>query len=147
MASKNVETFRAAHQAFNRRDFDACLAVLSENVVYQDNGRNMTIRGREGFRQFMEGWVIAFSDAEVSDPVYIDGGNTVVAQFIARGLNDGPFGSLPASGRQMQLPMCEVFRFDDNGQMISGSLYYDQLSLLTQLGHIQQPTGASATAR
>ena len=35
MASQNVETFRAAHQAFNRRDFDG---VVSATEPVNDNG-------------------------------------------------------------------------------------------------------------
>ena len=35
MASQNVETFRAAHQAFNRRDFDWVLSKMSEGLVFR----------------------------------------------------------------------------------------------------------------
>ncbi len=147
MASKNVETYRAAHHAFNTRDFDSCLRLMSEDLVYQDNPRGVTIRGREGFRRFMEEWATAFTNAEVSDPVYIDAGDTVVAEFVGRGVNDGSFGPFPPTGRQMRVPFCELFRFNDKGEMVSGGIYYDQLSILTQLGHMQQTTGASVTGR
>jgi len=35
------------------------------------------------------------------------------------------------------LQFCEVWHFDKDGQMVSGNGYYDQYTLLTQLGHIQ----------
>ena len=79
MASKNVETFRAAHQGFNRRDFEAVLNVMTEDFVYHDRARGVTFEGRSGFRQFMQGLVAAFSNAEVSEPQYTDAGNTVIA--------------------------------------------------------------------
>ena len=95
MASQNVETFRAAHQAFNRRDFDGVVSKMAEDVTYRDQARNVTFTGRKGFKEFMQGWVRAFSNAAVSDPIYLDAGDTVIAQFMARGVNDGAFGPLP----------------------------------------------------
>src|SRR5215813_2941077 len=101
MASTNTETFRSAHQAFNGRDFDAVVDVMTDGFTYEDRARGVSFTGREGFKQFMQAWVTAFSDAAVTAPVYTDGGSTVVAEFVGRGTNDGPLGDLPATGRQM----------------------------------------------
>jgi steroid delta-isomerase-like uncharacterized protein len=130
----NVETFRAAHQAFNRRDFDAIVRQLADGFVYHDNATGKTFAGPGGFKQFLSGWTTAFSNAEVSEPMYIDGGDVVVAEFTGRGTHDGPLGPAPATRRHMSVPMCEIIRFDRSGKMISGGLYYDQLSMLAQLG-------------
>ena len=143
MASKNVEAFRAAHQAFNKRDFDAVVRLMTEDFAYEDHPRGVTFAGRTGFREFMQGWVAAFSDAAVSEPTYIDGGQIVVAEFVGRGTNDGSMGPLPATGRPMNIQFCEIMRFDDQGQIVSGAAYYDQLSIMIQLGHAQ-PIGAAA---
>ncbi len=42
MASQNVETFRALHQAFNRRDFDGVVSKMAEGLIYEDRARNAT---------------------------------------------------------------------------------------------------------
>ena len=143
MASKNVEAFRAAHHAFNKRDFDAVVNLMTEDFTYEDHPRGVTFTGRTGFREFMQGWVAAFSNAAVSEPTYIDGGKIVVAEFVGRGTNDGPMGPLPATGRPMNVQFCEIMRFNDQGQIVSGAAYYDQLSIMAQLGHAQ-PIGAAA---
>lgn len=144
MASRNVETFRRAHQAFVRRDFDAVVQMLSEDVTYRDPAQNETFSGREGFRKFMQGWVTAFSAAEPAEPTYLDAGDTVIAEFTARGVNDGPFGPLPATGKRIEVPMCEIMTFNEDGQIVSGRIYYDKLLMLTQLGHAQaSAAGAS----
>jgi steroid delta-isomerase-like uncharacterized protein len=143
MASKNVETFRAAHQAFNKRNFEAVVNAMTEDVVYHDRARGVTFEGRSGFRQFMQGWVAAFSNAEVSEPKYSDAGNTV-AEFVARGTNDGPFGPLPKTGRTINVPFCEILTFNEKGQIASGAVYYDQLSMMIQLGHAQPAEAAAA---
>ena len=134
MSSRNVETFRAAHDAFNRRDFDGVANVLSDQFIYDDRARGTTFKGRTGFKEFMQAWVTAFSDAAVTEPTYIDGGDIVVATFLGTGTNDGRFGDAPATGKRMALPFCEIMRFDAAGRIQSGGIYYDQLSMLTQLG-------------
>lgn len=144
MASKNVETLKAANQAFNRRDFDAVVSSLAEECTYHDRARDLTYRGRNGFREFLEGWVKAFSDAEVTEETYLDAGDVVITQFVGAGVNDGPLGALPATGKKMKTPFCEISRFNEWGQIVSGEIYYDQLSILVQLGHLQAPQMAAA---
>jgi len=137
MASKNVETVRAAHESWNRRDFQGVVRDSSENLVYTDHGRSLTLKTREKFREWTEAWAMAFSDGRITNPKYIDAGDVVVTQFTVEGTNDGPLGSLAPSGRRISLPFCEVCQLDKEGRVVSGSCYYDQYTLLTQLGHIQ----------
>jgi hypothetical protein len=99
MASKNVETLRAAHESWNRRDFAGVVRNAAEGLVY--------------------------------------------TEFTVEGTNDGLFGSLKPTGRKMSLPFCEICHFDTQGRPDSGTCYYDQYTLLTQLGHIQ-PLAAAA---
>ncbi len=144
MASQNVETFRAAQRAFNGRDFDGAVSKMAEGFTYRDRARNVTFTGRNGFKEFLQGWADAFSNATVTDPTYLDAGDTVIAQFQGRGVNDGALGPLPETGREIDVSFCEFMRFDDNGQIVSGGIYYDQLTMMTQLGHIE-PSAEAAT--
>ncbi len=137
MPSTNVETIRSAHESWNKRDFAASLKNTAENVVYTDNARGLTMNGRDKFRTWQEGWAAAFSDGRITNPKYIDAGDVVVAQFTATGTHDGPFGSLKPTGRRISVPFCEITQFDKQGRIVSGGVYYDQHSLLTQLGYAQ----------
>lgn len=136
MASKNVETLRAAHESWNRRDFQGITRNSVEDLVYTDNARTLTLNSRNKFREWTEEWARAFSDGRIVEPEYIDAGDTVVARFTCEGTNDGPFGSLKPTGRRMSLPLCEIIRFDKQGRMVSGGCYYDQYTLFSQLGHV-----------
>jgi hypothetical protein len=40
------------------------------------------------------------------------------------------------------LAFCEVCQLDKQGWVVSGGCYYDQYTLLTQLGHIQPPAAS-----
>lgn len=146
MAS-NLERTKQAHQAFNRRDFDAILGMLADGFVYHDRARGIDFSGSDEFKEFLSGWAQAFSDSRIENATYIEAGDKVIAQFTGRGTNDGPFGQLPPTNKQMTMEMCEVTQFDDQGRMIGGDIYYDQLTMLVQLGHAQpRPQPAEAEA-
>ena len=142
MASKNVETLREAHESWNRRDFDATVSAMTENASYTDHARNLTLKSRNEFKDWVIAWAKAFSDGKIINPRYIDAGDTVIAEFIVEGTNDGPFGAFPPSWCRMSLPFCEICKFDASGRVISGGAYYDQFTLLTQLGHAQARAAA-----
>jgi SnoaL-like polyketide cyclase len=101
------------------------------------------LNSRDKFREWTEGWAKAFSDGRITNPEYIDAGDVVIARFTVIGTNDGPFGSMKPTWRKMSLPFCEICHFDKQGRPVSGDCYYDQYTLLTQLGHIQ-PLAAAA---
>jgi steroid delta-isomerase-like uncharacterized protein len=135
MASRNVETYRAGHAAFNQRNFEAMTKQYAENITWTDHPHGQTFRTPEQFKDdFLAGWVRASSDLQITGPRYIDAGQTVVCTFIGRGTQDGPLGPFPPTGQGFALPLCEMWHFDPDGRVVGGDLYYDQLSLLTQLG-------------
>ena len=136
MSAKNVKTLRAAHESWNNRDFAGVIRNNAANLTYAARSP-LTLNTREKFRERSEGWAKAFSDGRISNPQYIDAGDIVIAPFTAEGTNDGPFGSMKPTGRKMSLPFCEICHFGKQGQIVSGACYYDQYTLLTQLGHIQ----------
>jgi steroid delta-isomerase-like uncharacterized protein len=135
MASKNVETLRAAHESWNRRDFDGCTRNLADNYVYTDHARGETLKGKQKFRDYVENWAKAWSDGKITNARYLDAGDVVIAEFIGEGTNDGPFAGMSPSGRRLSFPFCEIWQFDNNGRMLTGRCYYDVYSILTQLGH------------
>ncbi len=139
MASRNADAHRTAHENWSRRDFDALVSEMVENFTYQDHARGLSIDTRDGFKDYVAAWAESFSDGVITNDLYRDAGDSVVSEFIVRGTNDGPLGSLPATGRSYTGRLCEIMNFDSEGRMVSGGLYYDQLSMLVQLGHAEPP--------
>ena len=62
--------------------------------------------------------------------------------FTVAGTHDGPLGPFPSTGGKFALALCELWHFNPSGQVVGGDLYYDQVSLLTQLGLMPQPSSA-----
>ncbi len=143
MESRNVETYRAGHEAFNRRDFGAMVREYAESITWIDRARGITFTTPQEFaNDFLEGWIEASSDCRVTDARYTDAGDLVLARFTARGTNDGPLGPFPATGKEWALPICEMWHFDADGRVVGGEIYYDQVSLLTQLELLPEPSRA-----
>ena len=139
MSAKNVATLRAAHDSWNKRDFDGVIRNDVENLTYIDHALG-TMTNREQFKQWAQAWATAFSDGSITNPQYIDAGDIVVAEFNAEGTNDGPLHALKPTGRKVTLSFCEVCHFDAQGKIVSGECYYDRFTLLMQLGHVQPPS-------
>ena len=143
MESRNVEAHRAGHAAFNRRDFNAMVKEYAESISWTDQARGITFRTPHEFKNdFLEGWIEASSDCQVTDARYTAAGEMVVARFTARGTNDGPLGPFPATGKKWTLRICEMWHFDADGRVVGGEIYYDQVSLLTQLELLPEPSPA-----
>jgi steroid delta-isomerase-like uncharacterized protein len=143
MAARNVEAHRAGHEAFNQRDFETMTRQYADSISWTDNAQGRTFTTPQEFRDdFLAGWVRSSSDIRVSDPRYLDAGQAVVCTFTVTGTHDGPLGPFPATGRAFALPLCELWHFDAGGRVVGGDLYYDQVSLLTQLGLMPQPSSA-----
>jgi steroid delta-isomerase-like uncharacterized protein len=143
MKSPNVETYRAGHEAFNRRDFVTMTRQYADSITWTDHSQGRTFRTLQEFRDdFLPGWVEAFPNITITAPRYFDAGQTVVCTFTVVGTHDGPLGPLHATGKEFTLPLCEMWHFDLDGRVVGGDLYYDQVSLLTQLGLMPQPSGA-----
>jgi steroid delta-isomerase-like uncharacterized protein len=143
MASKNVEIFRKVHDCFNRRDFDGTMETLADDPSYVEHPSGRTLRGKDQLREFLQGWASAFSDGEIVNAQYIDAGDTVIAQFTFEGTNDGAFAGMPATGKRVSVPICEIARYDAHGRVISAGVYYDTMTICTQLG-IMKPLATAA---
>ena len=141
MHSRNVDVHRSNHEAFSRGDLDA--VVFGESIRFTDHARGLVLEGQDEVKGWLEEWKQAFSDARITDADYVDAGEYSVCRFTGRGVNDGPLGPFSATGREVVFPLCEVHRHDAAGRVIEGNIYYDQLTILIQLGHAPAPERAT----
>ncbi|HEU4980013.1 MAG TPA: nuclear transport factor 2 family protein [Solirubrobacterales bacterium] len=85
MSQENVELFRRALEAFNRRDFDAVLEQLDPEAEWHPGvqalleGETTTFRGREEVRKGLQGLVDAFADLRLEVSEMRDLGDRVLA--------------------------------------------------------------------
>lgn len=137
----NADSHRRSVDLFNKRDWSAFTAAYAPACEYVDQARSFTAKGREQVQDFEQGWVNAFSNATITDAQVIDAGASTVLLFTGSGTNDGPFGPMPATGRQVSMRFCEVREYDADGLTVRAQLFYDQVTMLVQLGHMPAPEG------
>jgi|tagenome__1003787_1003787.scaffolds.fasta_scaffold20853897_2 steroid delta-isomerase-like uncharacterized protein len=133
------EIHRRLHELFNNRDFDGLDEFMRADLTYEDVPQGRTVKSRDEFKDFLSEWTSAISDIRIriDDGSYLEGPGFSLAMVRGGGRNDGAFGSIPATGRQVEFPSWEVYRFDGEDKVTSGLLHYDQLTLLTQLGQVR----------
>lgn len=139
MGSRNVETVRKQFEAFNRRDIDWGIQAYAENAIANDRATGETYKGRDEIKTWLSTYLMSASDGKITLENVIDAGDTVVVQARFEGTNDGPLGPLPATGRHFSVEFCDLVHFNDQGEIVKDEDYFDQLTLLTQLGHMEGP--------
>jgi steroid delta-isomerase-like uncharacterized protein len=141
LTNDNVATVRNAYQIAERKDLEAWIDAFTPDGVFTDNSVGASYRGRE-LADVVQNYGTAFSDMHRElYQIYADG-NVVVVQLALQGTHDGPlqlpFGVLPATGKRMDAPCCDVFELQD-GKIKrfdcypEGSIIFAQLGVLTNL--------------
>lgn len=139
MTTKNVQTALAQVDAFNERDLDAQVSSYADRFTMTDHARGTTLKSRDEVKSWMEEWISASSDGKVSVVEVIDAGDVVVSILEMEGTNDGPMGPMPASGRSFSTRGVQILHFDEEGRIVAHDNFFDQLSILTQLGFAEPP--------
>jgi len=118
MKEEDLEAFRRAAEAYNRRDVQAVLEVADPDVVWHDalqvmlGGQATTVRGHEGVRGLMRDHTEAFAELETEFSDVRDLGDRLVATGVlrARGRESGvkiesPFSAIVAfrNGKAVQV--------------------------------------------
>lgn len=134
----NIELHQGAHRAMSDEGAEQAAAFFASDVVFTDCARDLTMKGRDEATGWLADWKSAFSDASVVDATYLEAGDWTIARFRGQGMNDGPVGELPATGRQLDLPCCELLHWHE-GKAVEGAFYYDTGTMMTQLGYLPAP--------
>jgi steroid delta-isomerase-like uncharacterized protein len=128
---------RTFYEDWNDRDFDRAAKHISGDAALTIVGTRERFEGPDGFRRFNTMWADAFPDGRVDVETVIDGGDRVVVEFVGRGTHTGPLvspmGEIPATGRSLELKLCDVYEFR-NGKVQAQRTYFDTASLMQQLG-------------
>lgn len=130
------------YEAWEKRDFDALEDCLAEGVSFNDASRGQVVKGKASVKDWYASWAIACPDSVAGAALVAASEDAAVFEGVYAGTNTGAFGPLSATGRSVSLPWVNVLRFDSDGQIIGGGAYYDLLTVMVQLGHMEPPAGA-----
>ena len=119
---------------------DAIDDLVSETYAYHAPG--MEISGRQGIGAVFAMLRSAFPDwhEEIEDLIAED--DKVVFRVTGRGTHRGDFQGVPPSGRTVTVAGTDIVRVED-GKLAEHWANFDQLGLLSQIGALPGPGGAT----
>ena len=142
-AQDNATIVRNHFDAFNRRDIDKGLALVTKDVKWMNIPFNLNFTGHSGYREFHDNWTTAMPDCKVEILNIVAGEEWTAVEFVGRGTHTGPLvgpqGTIPATQKKLELRVCELLRIND-GQISESHVYFDAATMLRQLGLLPQTT-------
>lgn len=143
MAS-NEQIIRELYQVAEVQDVAKFVSLFTEDAVFYDVSAGVKYRGKD-IGKPVEISATAFPDMhrELYD-LYVSG-DIVVVELSLNGTHKGPLvlpaGTIPATGKEIHVPCCDVFRLKD-GKVQSFNCYNAATILLGQLGVLTNLEGA-----
>jgi len=134
--SGNEQVIRALYQAAEVQDSKKFASLFTDDGVFNDVSAGVKYRGKE-LGRVVDIYAAAFPDMhrELYDLYEI--GEVIVVELSLNGTHKGPLalpaGIIPATGKEMHAPCCDVFRLKD-GKVQSFNCYTAATIMMAQLG-------------
>ena len=119
-------------RAENNQDLDGTMATLNETPLFKLNDEE--IAGHDGVRGFYADVFRGFPDVHVDVIQRHVADEVIILEAMISGTHTNEYRGTPATGRQVQHPLCTVFSFDDNDRITGERVYFDNAIVLKQLG-------------
>ena len=135
----NLEVMRRIDLAWNERDWETFDNLHAEDVaVVFTHPEGVT--GRDPHREEAQNFIAAFPDHQIQFPhkLLFGQGDMICSVHRSTGTNTGdwkmPDGSvIPPTGKKMEIEMVTVAKVQER-QLVEETLYFDNLSVMKQLG-------------
>ena len=132
----NEAAIRNAYQVAENKDVAGWVRCFTETGTFTDESIGVTYQGEELGRT-VEVYATAFPDMHRELFRFFEAGDTVIVELALQGTHKGPLalpaGTVPATGKRMDAPCCDVFRLVD-GKIQSFNCYPSGTIILAQLG-------------
>ena len=143
----NAGLARQMIDAINRRDLDALDELIAPDIVRHCAATpGVTVRSLEDFKAFLRSDFATVPDSVIEVEHLIAQDDLVAVHAIYAGTQTGPMGPFPASDKRVEGPFLGFLRVEGD-KIAEMWVEWDNLSMLTQLGHLPPPAPATADAR
>jgi predicted ester cyclase len=114
------------------QDWDATLSTFPH--PHYELIAQMTVHdGDSEVREYYHDTRVAFPDQDHEIIALRHTHDAVVVEFWLMGTHNGPLGAIPPTGSRHRTRMTAYFIFDENENLITERIYFDQLTILKQL--------------
>jgi steroid delta-isomerase-like uncharacterized protein len=101
------------------------MATFGASSRYDDEPWDVDYSGRDGVRAFYGDLLRALPDLRTEVQRRHVAEDAIVLEVVIRGHHLSTWRRLPATGRQVEFPLCGVFSFDGDDQFAGERMYYD----------------------
>src|SRR5215470_733865 len=126
----------------NDHNLEGIMATFGATAHYDDEPWDAHYVGRDAVRAFYAGMLQALPGLRIDVLQTHASDSAIILEVVIRGRNLGPWRGLPATGAEIELPLCGIFTFDDAERLAGERIYYDRATLLRQLGVFHEPDRA-----
>ncbi|MFD4675748.1 ester cyclase [Lentzea sp. NPDC058450] len=113
-------------------DWDATLSTFP-HPHYEIIAQMVVHDGDDAVRQYYTDTRVAFPDQHHELIAFRHSVDAVIVEFWLLGTHLGPLGKIPATGGKHRTRMNAYFIFDENENLVTERIYFDQLSVLKQV--------------
>ncbi len=138
LRERREELVREHMESENRHEFDATIATFA-HPRYELIATGDVYDGEQEVLRYFEESRTAFPDQRNELIALHHADDVVIVEFYLLGTHLGPLRSLPATGRSFRARMTSFFIFDGE-RIVCERVYFDQASILRQLGVAHDPS-------
>ena len=114
------------------QDWDATLSTFP-HPHYELIAQMLVHDGDAEVRKYYADTRVAFPDQDHEIIALRHSVDAVIVEFWLLGTHLGPLGAIPPTGSRHRTRMTAYFIFDENERLVTERIYFDQLTILTQL--------------
>ena len=141
MEEKNIALIKRIHSEISKGNLEIFDEVLSPDYVRHCQAMPpelQEIHGPEVFKAFVADFVNSVSNCKDEIELIFADSNMVAYVTTTTGVQTGPMGDLPASGKEFKLKNIIIQRIED-GKVAETWISWDNVAMLTQLGFFPPP--------
>jgi steroid delta-isomerase-like uncharacterized protein len=141
-----LERAAAVVAAWNRGDAEGVVEHTAEDALWRDVAFPMPLHGREAMKTAAQGYMAAFPDLRLEVTSQTFDAPRLAQEWTVTGTHRGELMGIAPTGRAVKSYGATITTFDEDGVIIEGSVYWNLLVTMHQLGVQTAPeTTASAT--
>lgn len=133
----NEKAIRTAYHVAEIKDIPGWVNCFTEDGTFTDESINVTYKGPKELGETVVNFGAAFPDMHRELYHFYLSGDMVVVELALQGTHKGPLrmpaGVIPATGKRMDAPCCDVFHMV-NGKIKAFRCYPSATVMLAQLG-------------
>lgn len=122
----------------NKNDLDLVNEIIAPEFVMHSAFFPEPIKGIEGYKALVTNTSKTFSDFNATIEEVSVKGNKVWSRFSMEGINTGPLGDIPATGKKFHISGLAITRIV-NGKIVEDETFWNVLSFYQQLGFTLTP--------